>query len=39
MESLLVILALLASLVLLDIASIRWGADSRHVDGDRHDWW
>jgi len=39
MDALLVVLSLLASLVLLDLAAIRWGADSRHVDGERRDWW
>ncbi len=39
MHPLLILLALLASLVLLDIAALRWGADSRSVDGDTRDWW
>ena len=39
MNPLLILLALLASLVLLDIAALRWGADSRSVDGDTRDWW
>ncbi len=39
MDAILIVLALLASLVLLDLASLRWGANSRHVDSDRRDWW
>jgi hypothetical protein len=39
MNPLLLLLALFVSLVLLDIAALRWGADSRSVDGDTPDWW
>lgn len=39
MNPLLLLLALFASLVLLDIAALRWGADSRTADGDTPDWW
>jgi len=38
MDPLLIILAVLVSLAVLDVAAVRWGADSRHVDGDRRDW-
>jgi hypothetical protein len=39
MNPLLLLLAVLASLVLLDIAALRWGADSRTADGNSRDWW
>jgi hypothetical protein len=39
MHPLLIALALLASLVLLDIAALRWGADTRTADSDTPDWW
>jgi hypothetical protein len=39
MNPLLLLLALFASLVLLDVAALRWGADSRTADRDTRDWW
>ena len=27
------------SLVVLDLLAMRYGADSRRVDGSRRDWW
>ncbi len=26
-------------LVVLDVLAMRYGADSRHADDGRHDWW
>jgi hypothetical protein len=39
MNPLLLLLALFASLVLLDIVALRWGADSRTAGSDAPDWW
>ncbi len=39
MNPLLLLLVVVASLVLLDIAAMRWGADSRGADGISRDWW
>jgi hypothetical protein len=33
------LLAILTVLVLIDVASLRWGTDSRHTSRDRPDWW
>ena len=35
----LTILLLLAALVLLDLAALRYGVNSRHSGDDRRDWW
>jgi uncharacterized membrane protein YdfJ with MMPL/SSD domain len=36
MEALVVILALITGLIALDLASLRWGADSREMLPDDH---
>lgn len=35
---LLILIAILAALVALDLAALRYGRDSRRID-DRADWW
>ena len=37
--TLLTLFLLLAALVLLDVAALRHGVDSRHTGDDRPDWW
>ena len=37
--ALLTLLVVLAALVVLDVAALRFGADSRHTGDDRPDWW
>lgn len=39
MDPLFSLLAILAVLIVLDFAALRWGANSRQSSGDRHDWW
>lgn len=39
MNPLLLLLVLFASLVILDVAALRWGTDSRASEGDTRDWW
>lgn len=36
-SGLVLILGAIFSLVVLDVAALRWGADSRHLAG--HNWW
>ena len=37
--ALLTLLLALAALVVLDLAALRFGSDSRHTGDDRPNWW
>jgi hypothetical protein len=39
MTPFLVLAAILVALVLFDLATLRWGTDSRPGPNDRRDWW
>jgi hypothetical protein len=39
MDPLFTLLSLLAVLILIDFASLRWGANSRHTRDNRHERW